>query len=62
MSETFKRIIELMSQLPKELREIELIRLEASADALTYMRRYAAKQNSKSIDAVDTPKLSENKV
>lgn len=44
MPETLKRITELMSQLPKELREIELIRLEASADALAYMKRIVTEQ------------------
>ena len=46
MSDPCKRAVELMSQLPKELREMELIRLEAAADALAYMRWSTAIHNT----------------
>lgn len=47
MPETIKRTVELMSQLPKEIQNAELIRLQASVDTLDHIAKVQREREKK---------------
>lgn len=58
MPEAIKRTVELMSQLPKEIQNAELIRLQASVDTLDHIAKVQREREKKEAQSAKNSALS----